>query len=171
MKKRVTIKRSHSTKQIGKTAPALAVPLRTALFGGAALLILFAWLHLFLALQIASTGQQIQLATEELQKLKRDNMAVVRDTAVAESEENMTRRATELGYGPQAPVYLSLGQTLGTTGQAIDGSGAEASASLAGGDSQGRALSQFLLDTTLYEVTTAEREASGSEASSAEREP
>ena len=154
-----------------KTAAHPIVPLRTALFGGVALLILFAWLHLILALQIASTGRQIQIATEELNKLKRENMAVVQDTAVAESEENMTRRAEALGYRLQTPVYLSLGQTLPATGPAVSGSGAQDNAGRPAGDSQDWILSQFLLDTTLYDTATARRNASGSELSSADRTP
>lgn len=169
MKRRMLTKRSQPTKRTEKTGVALAVPLRTVLFGGAALLILFAWLHLILALQIASTGQQIQLATEELQRLKRDNMAVVRDTAVAESEENMTRRALELGYGPQVPVYLSMGQTLSTVGTATGSIDAQSNAGLPASDNPDMALSQFLLDTTLYETPSTE-EAAG-EVSSAKREP
>jgi len=170
MKKRMASKRSF-TRQTEKAAPALAVPIRTVLFGGAALLILFAWLHLILALQIASTGQQIQVATEELQKLKRDNAAVVLDTAVAESEEEMTRRAKELGYGPQTPVYLSLGQTLYTAGSAVGGSDVPDTTGLAVADRQDMALARFLLDTTLYDTTNAEEEASGAEVSSVKREP
>jgi len=154
-----------------KTAARPIVPLRTALFGGAALLILFAWLHLILALQIASTGRQIQITTEELNKLKRDNMAVVQDTAVAESEENMTRRAESLGYSLQTPVYLSLGQTLPTTGPAVSGSGVPDSAGRPTGDGQDGILSQFLLDTTLYDTASARKNTSGSELSSAGRTP
>ena len=167
MKKRLISRRSLPSKRMEKAAPISIVPVRTALFGGAALLILFAWLHLILALQIASTGRQIQIATEQLDKLKRDSMAVIRDTAIIESEENMTRRATAIGYGPQAPVYLSLGQTLTTAGPAVGSNGAQNSADLPASDAQGGVLSQFLLDRRLYEVTSAQREASGSEVSSA----
>ncbi|MBN1135495.1 MAG: hypothetical protein JXM73_02870 [Anaerolineae bacterium] len=150
MKRKAATKRSQPTKRPEKAIPASSVPVRTALFGGAALLILFAWLHLILALQIASTGRQIQITTEELQRLKRENMAVARDIAIAESEEKMTKRATAMGYGPQAPVYLLVGQTFVTTGPAA-------------GSSQSRSLVHFLLDSTLYDPTVAQREAAGSE--------
>jgi hypothetical protein len=158
-------------KRAQKTASPPIVPLRTALFGGAALLILFAWLHLILALQIASTGRQIQIATEELQRLKRDNMALVRDTAIAESEEQMAERAAALGYGPQAPVYLSLGQTLTTTGSAIGSSDTQDGARLVADYGQVSTLSRFLLDPTLYDTTTAHGPAQESEASSVRRGP
>jgi len=160
--KTITTQRPRRTK----TASPPTVPLRTALFGGAALLILFAWLHLILALQIASTGRQIQIATEELQKLKRDNMALVRDTAIAESEEKMAERAAALGYGPQAPVYLSLGQTLTTAGSAIGSSDTQDGAGLVANYGQGSTLSHFLLNPTLYDTTTAQGPAQGSEISS-----
>ena len=173
MKRKVMTKNVRPAKETGKAAPAAIVPLRTALFGGAALLILFAWLHLILALQIASTGRQIQIATEDLQRLRRDNTAVIRDTAIAESAEKMTARAAALGYGPQAPVYLVLGQASATTGGEVDGSYARADSGplpVAGGN-QNRTLSEFLLDTTLYDTSAAQRGASGGETSSANRGP
>jgi len=159
------------SKQAEKTASHPIVPVRTALFGGAALLILFAWLHLILALQIASTGRQIQITTEELNKLRRDNLAIIQDTAILESEENMARRAEELGYMLQTPVYLSLGPTLPTTGPTVSGSGAQGSAGRPVGDSQDGILTQFLLDTRLYDTVSVQKEASSSEVGSAERTP
>jgi len=171
MKRKVMAKHSQPTKRPEKAALATIVPARAVLFGGAALLILFAWLHLILALQIASTGRQIQLATEQLQKLKRDNMAMVLDTAVAESEERMAERAAALGYGPQAPVYLSLGQTLVTTESAVGSGDIRDDTSLVAGDSRARALSHFLLDNTLYDTTSAQSAVRGSEIGSAKREP
>jgi len=157
------------TKQ--RTASPRIVPLRTVLFGGAALLILFAWLHLILTLQIASTGRQIQIATEELQKLKRDNAAVVRDTAVTESEEKMTERAAALAYGPQAPVYLLLGQSSATDGSALGSTDTQDDAGLAFSNSQERTYTHFLLDSSLYDTTTAQKEAQSSEIGSARGEP
>ena len=158
-------------KRTQKTALPPIIPVRTALFGGAALLILFAWLHLILALQIASTGRQIQMATEELKKLKRDNMAVVRDTAVAESEEKMAARAAALDYGPQAPVYLSLDQAFAPTGPAVDSRDVQSNSRLTANNSQNGTVFHFLLDSAWYDTTTARREAPGSEASSVRRQP
>ena len=171
MKRKVMTKNVRPAKETGKAAPAASVPLRTALFGGAALLILFAWLQLILALQIASTGRQIQIATEELNRLKRDNTAVILDTAVTESAEELSKRATALGYGPQPPVYLVLGQTFATTGAAVENSGSGNHGRPVAAGYQNRTLSEFLLDTTLYDTSTVHRETSGGESSPAEREP
>ena len=154
-----------------KIASSLHVPVRTALFGGAAVLILFAWLYLILALQIASTGRQIQMATEELNRLKRDNMALVHDIAVAESEEKMAARAAALGYGPQTPVYLPLDQAFAAAGPAVDGSNLRGDTGLTASNGQHRALSQFLLDSAWYDTATARKGASGSEIGAAKREP
>lgn len=89
-----------------------AGPLRVVVFGGAALLILFGWLHLILSLQIASTGRQIQVMQQELERSQRDNRALVRAIAEAEAQQNMAVRATVLGYGPQTPIYLPLTQPI-----------------------------------------------------------
>jgi cell division protein FtsB len=70
------------------------------------LLILFRWLHLILALQIASTGRQIQIATEELDRLNRHNTMLVREISEAESPVTLSERAIEAGYGPRQPLYL-----------------------------------------------------------------
>ena len=158
------------TKQGPNQTQKATFPVRTALFGGAALLILFAWLQLILALQIASTERQIQITIDELSKLKRDNMALVQDTAIIESEASMTKRAEALGYGLQTPVYLSLGQTYQTTGPAVDGD-VLASAGRPAGDLQGGILSQFLLDDALYETATAQKGATSPVASPAEGAP
>ena len=169
MKEKAMTRQDGNRKE--KIASSLHVPVRTALFGGAAVLILFAWLHLILALQIASTGRQIQMATEELKKLKRDNMAVVRDTAVAESEEKMAARAAALDYGPQAPVYLSLDQAFAPTGPAVDSRDVQSNPRLTANNSQDGTVFYFLLDSAWYDTTTARREAPGSEASSVRRQP
>lgn len=84
-------------------------------------LILFLWLHFVLALQVASTGRQIQIGTEELQEQVRANEAIQRDIAEAESPRAMATRARDLGYGPQTPVYLPLSRPVSQPG---DGTGA-----------------------------------------------
>jgi len=78
--------------------------------------ILFLWLHFVLALQIASTGRQIQIGVEELNKLNRDNAAIRRDIAEAESPRALATRATELGYRLQVPVYLPLSRPISQAG-------------------------------------------------------
>jgi hypothetical protein len=119
-------------------------------------LILFAWLHLILGLQIASTGREIQVTTEELEKFKRDNLAIMHQIAVAESQENTAARAVALGYGPQAPLYLPVAQPFARTITGME-SGYEAQGvpALAASGSYDRSLSQFLLDYTPYHLTAA----------------
>lgn len=85
--------------------------------------ILLLWLHFVLALQIASTGRQIQIATEDLHKLKRSNAAILREISEAESPRRLAERAYDLGYRPQTPIYLPLAGTLSQTGAPIAGVG------------------------------------------------
>lgn len=72
------------------------------------LLILFAWMHMGVAMRIMSTNRDIQEATVKLRSLERQNEMVVRDIAVAESQQAMAQRAAELGYASQTPLYLPL---------------------------------------------------------------
>jgi cell division protein FtsB len=104
--------------------------------------ILSLWLHFVLALQIASTGRQIQIKTEELHKLDRTNAALMREVARAESPRALAARAHDLGYQPQAPIYLPLSRPVSQpgaeTGETGAGSAAQASSpsvwdALAGG--------------------------------------
>jgi hypothetical protein len=74
----------------------------------AALLILFGWLHLLLAMQIASTDRQILSKNEELRMQKRDNAAVLRHIAEAESPRNMEDRIELEDYQVGGRVYLYL---------------------------------------------------------------
>jgi hypothetical protein len=110
----------HSTSSQMQQAPEQARPrlsarapsLRTAVIIFIGLLILFRWLHLILALQLASTGRQIQIATEELQRIERHNMTLVRDISEAESPASLSDRATQAGYGPVQPIYVHTDQPL-----------------------------------------------------------
>jgi hypothetical protein len=86
--------------------PGHALSLRTAIIVFVGLLILFRWLHLILALQLASTGRQIQIATEELQKAGRYNATLVRQISAAEAPVSLGSRATQLGYRPSTLLYL-----------------------------------------------------------------
>lgn len=84
------------------------LPLAAAIIIFAALLILFGWLHLVLALQITATNEQIQTRTEEWQKIERKNATIRRGLAEAMSPRRMEPRAIEAGYRPQKPVHLAL---------------------------------------------------------------
>ncbi len=93
----------------GRSRPRLSArppSLRTAIIIFVGLLILFRWLHLILALQIASTGRQIDITTDELHRIERHNMALMHEIAEAEAPANLSRRAYEAGYRPRQPVYL-----------------------------------------------------------------
>lgn len=89
-----------------------APSLRTAIIVFVAVLILFRWLHLILALDITSTGRQIQLRTEELDRHKRAIADLEHRIALAESPTRLSELAQELGYGPRAIVYLLLDHAL-----------------------------------------------------------
>lgn len=95
-------------------------------------IILFLWLHFVLALQIASTGRQIQIATEDLHKLERANAAIQRQVAEAESPRELAERAHDLGYQPQVPVYLPLSRPISQAGDDTGDTGAGAAAQASG---------------------------------------
>ena len=90
-----------------------APSLRTAIIVFIAVLVLFRWLHLILALQITSTGQQILNSTEILRKHEREITVLQRIIAEAESPTNLANVATGLGYSPRTPIYLPLAHPLG----------------------------------------------------------
>jgi hypothetical protein len=71
-----------------------------------ALLILFSWLRLILALEIASTGRQIQISSEELDRIKRDNQAMLLKIAEAMTPRELADLAAEWGFAAQKPVYV-----------------------------------------------------------------
>ncbi|MGD2205264.1 MAG: hypothetical protein PVH17_00675 [Anaerolineae bacterium] len=106
--------------------------MRTAVIIFVALLILFRWLHLILALEIATNGRQIQLRTEELHKYERLNLAIQREIAEAESPRQLADRALSLGYRPHKPIYLRISKPLAQP-KAELGSRAEAATASARG--------------------------------------
>lgn len=93
---------------IGARIPSL----RTAVFIIIAVLILFRWLNLILALEITRTGRQIQTTTEELHRQERDNAGLRLAIAEAESPLTLAEAATQLGYKPRAPVYIRVDEPL-----------------------------------------------------------
>lgn len=100
--------RKRTEVQIVRYTPSV----RTVVITLVALLILFGWLHLILALEIASTGRQIQIETGELEKIQRTN-DMLRWTIASElSSTEMAQRAVAKGYVRQEPVYLPLSQLL-----------------------------------------------------------
>lgn len=83
-------------------------PLRTVILGLVALLILFRWLHLILALQTATYGRDVQIRTEELMRLERQNNLLRSQIAEAESPLVLSERGLLLGLIPRTPVYLPV---------------------------------------------------------------
>ena len=85
--------------------------LRIAVAVFAALLILFAWLHLLVAMQIASTNRLITERTAELSRLERDKQVILLKIAQSESPIVMTQRLLEEGFVRQELMYLDVSQT------------------------------------------------------------
>jgi hypothetical protein len=85
--------------------------LRVAVAVFTALLILFAWLHLLVAMQIASTDRLIIQRTAELERLEREKQAILLKIAEGKSPHVMTQRLLDEGFLRQELVYLDLGLT------------------------------------------------------------
>jgi hypothetical protein len=83
-----------------------------ALAAVVALLILSLWLHLILALEIERMGHDIDLRTEELERLQRENLARMGQITLLESQRRMAEEATALDFRPQQPLYLAVRQPL-----------------------------------------------------------
>jgi hypothetical protein len=94
----------------------------------AVLLILFGWLHLLVAMQTTSTNRLILIKAEELGLQKRDNVAVQRKIAEAESPRSLGSRLLLEGYQVSEPMYLPLPQLAAEDKTAS--SGQEASSSM-----------------------------------------
>lgn len=77
-----------------------------------ALLILFLWMHFILAMEIETTGRQIQEGTEELRRISRENDALRREVAKAGSYRSLAERAEASGFERQPPTYLMLQEPL-----------------------------------------------------------
>jgi hypothetical protein len=101
--------------------------IRIAIAIFAALLILFGWLHLLLAMQTTSTNRLIMIKAEELRVQNRDNAAVLRKIAEAESPRSMESRILVAGYEANERIYLHLPQPVaegptGSEGQELSSS-------------------------------------------------
>ena len=73
-----------------------------------AVLILFRWLHLILALEVAATGRQIQIASEERQKHEWQIDRLEKEIAEAESPKRLAILVPLRGIEPRPPEYLPL---------------------------------------------------------------
>ncbi len=97
-----------SRKMLPNTVSSRAPSLRTAVIVFIAVLILFRWLHLVLALDITSTGRQIQSRTDELHRHQRVVSDIQRRIGIAEAPGRLSELASQMGYGPRQAVYLPL---------------------------------------------------------------
>lgn len=102
-----------SSKRALPTGVASRAPsLRTAVILFIAVLILFRWLHLILALDITSTGRQIQSRTDELHRHQRVIADIQLRIAVAEAPGRLTELARQLGYGQRQAIYVQVDEPL-----------------------------------------------------------
>jgi hypothetical protein len=81
-----------------------------------ALLILFSWLRLILALEIASTGREIQQRTGDLERIQRLNDHKRAVIARAKSPQTLHDAAYAQGFRPYQPIYVSMPRPLVTSG-------------------------------------------------------
>lgn len=113
---------SHVREQSQERATARTPSLRAVIAVFVALLILVSWLRLILALEIALTGRQIQMRTQELEAIERGNDLIRIDIARAESPTGLAELAYELGFRPRKPVYIPLASPLaGSSGDEAAG--------------------------------------------------
>lgn len=97
-----------SRKILPNTVASRAPSLRTAVIVFIAVLILFRWLHLVLALDITSTGRQIQSRTDELHRHQRVISDIQLRIATAGNPGRLAELAKQMGYGPKQAVYLQV---------------------------------------------------------------
>ena len=116
---------------------------RIAIAVFAALLILFGWLHLLLAMQTASTNRMILIKEEELSIQKRDNAVILRKIAEEESPRKLETRLLEAGYKVSEPLFLLLTEFIAEDNAGSDAQ--EAFSSMTGNTGDTSTLPQSLL--------------------------
>lgn len=151
----IQVPQTKSWMRAGARAVNRVLPLWTIVAILAALLILFGWLHLILALQVAATNRTIQERTLELEAIERDQSTIVLEMAEAKSPQSLEARALRGEFEAHRPLYLILPQDPVETGPGTDPeAGASSDASTSSAASAGRG-------STLLEavVTEADRPA------------
>jgi len=109
------------------------------------LFILFLWFGFGLTQQIESMGHQLQVKTEELEKLQRQADAYRRDISTRSSQFNMAERARLLGYQPQAPFFLPVSEPLAEPGSELPSPSGQATIQAGSASAEGPATNQLLL--------------------------
>ena len=110
--KPISIAAPQATERVEQNLYTRTIPMRTIIAVFSALLILFAWLHFVLALQIATINQQIYNESQGLVRHERQNAVILLRIAEAESPQNFEQRAIQGQYKPQNPKYLVVKQIL-----------------------------------------------------------
>ncbi len=102
----------HAIKRERDAGTAQTHRLRIVIAVFVTLLILLSWLHLIQALEIASTGRDIQIQTEKLERIERTNNELRIKIAETLSPVNLAEAADELGFRASQPVYVLFPQSL-----------------------------------------------------------
>ena len=108
-----------------------------------ALLILFSWLHLIQALEIADTGRKIQLGEVELERIERTNNELKIKIARAQAPAKLVEAAAALGFRRSQPVYVAFPDSLPETVVNEDGGGVPIQADLEGWTEDDQTLLDF----------------------------
>lgn len=109
------------------------------------LFILFLWFGFGLTQQIESMGRQLQVKTEELEKLRRQADAYRREISARGSQFNMAERARLLGYQPQAPFFLPVSEPLAEPASELPSPSGQATIHAGSASAEGHATNQLLL--------------------------
>jgi hypothetical protein len=126
----IPLPQARTRNQVQTTNRLPSVRVAIAVF--AALLILFGWLHLLLAMELATTDRLIQARRAVLAVQKRDNAAMLLKISVAVSPINMQQRLELEDLQHTKPLFLLLpqadseGRTDGTEPSLVAASGREA---------------------------------------------
>jgi hypothetical protein len=132
---------------------AQAPTLRIAFILFVVLLILFGWLHLILAMHIASTTRLIHQQEKVQDKLDRDKAALLQQIAEAESPRNMETRLEAAGYVREEPLFLGASSPITMEADDDISLGSSSSASATSTETSS-SISGSLLDSVLGELGT-----------------
>ena len=132
---------------------AQAPTLRTAFILFMVLLILFGWLHLILAMHIASTTRLIHQEEKVRDKLDRDRAALLQQIAEAESPGNMEARLEADDYVLGEPLFLGASSPVTLEADDDVGIGSPSSGSATSTET-GSSMSGSLLNSVLGELGT-----------------
>lgn len=132
---------------------AQAPTLRIAFILFLVLLILFGWLHLILAMHIASTTRLIHEQELVQDKLERDKAALLQQIAEAESPRKMETRLRAADYVRKEPLFLGAFSPVAMEADDDTGLGSSSFASATSTETTS-STSGSLLDSVLGELGT-----------------